>query len=168
MSDYRYHGAPEQRVFGPLPPGDYAFSVASCDEPYQAKSGNLVLPLKINILPQGIPVFANPWCGTDKNGEERDSIAEFLLCINRAPAIGQEPQWAKLVGAKGKVRLKVEIAEQGTLAGKEVNKVAFFHRPKEIGPATKTQASVQQHEQAQQEVKAAAGGTEFEPDDIPF
>src|SRR4029077_3808175 len=106
---------------------------------------------------------------------DRDGIAEFLLAINRAPKIGEEPDWKRLVSAKGKCRLKVEIAAQGSLAGKEVNKVAFFHRPKQVGPATEQprQSFTQSEIKASQ---AAIGRTltgkdpdlDVEPDDIPF
>jgi hypothetical protein len=172
MSNYRYRGEPEQRVFGALPEGDYQFVVAEIDEPYtNPKSGNDVLPVKLSILPQGVPVFVNPWCGTDKNGDDRDGIAEFLLAINRVPKIGEEPDWKRLVGAKGKCRLKVEIAQQGSLAGKEVNKVAWFHRPKQIGPAA-AQApqnySKPEVEKAASAAQAAAAPSDVEPDDIPF
>ena len=172
MSNYRYKGEPEQRVFGALPEGDYQFVVAEIDEPYtNPRSGNDVLPVKLSIQPQGVPVFANPWCGTDKNGEDRDGIAEFLLAVNRAPKIGEEPDWKRLVGAKGKCRLKVEIAAQGSLAGKEVNKVAWFHRPKQVGPTAEQPPqsySKPEVEKAAKTAQAAAGGDDMEPDDIPF
>ena len=128
---YIYHGNPRERVFGPLPAGDYNFNVASIDAPY-FKNDKWILPLKITIQPQGITVFANPWAGTNSYGEERDGIAEFLLSINRVPAVGQEPQWGKMVGARGRCRLKLEIAQKGVLTGKDVNKVAWFHAPKQL------------------------------------
>jgi hypothetical protein len=175
MSIYKYKGAPEARVFGALPEGDYQFVVSECGEPYEKDSGNIVLGVKLTILPQGVPVFANPWCGTDKNGEDRDGIAEFLLAINRTPKVGDEPDWNRIVGAKGKCRIKVEIAKMGTLAGKEVNKVAWFMRPKQVGPA----AEAPRQSFTESEIKAsqaAIGKTltgkdpdlDVEPDDIPF
>src|SRR5258707_10403390 len=152
MSNYRYQGEPEQRVFGALREGDYQFVVAEIDEPYtNPKSGNDVLPVKLSIQPQGVPVFANPWCGTDK--------------------IGEEPDWKRLVGAKGKCRLKVEIASQGSLAGKEVNKVAWFHRPKQVGPTAEQPPpsySEPEVKKAAKAAQAAAGGDDLAPDDIPF
>jgi hypothetical protein len=176
MSNYRYRGEPEQRVFGALPEGDYMFVVAEIDEPYtNPRSGNDVLPIKLSIQPQGVPVFANPWCGTDKNGEDRDGIAEFLLAVNRAPKIGEEPDWQRLVGAKGKCRLKVEIASQGALAGKEVNKVAWFHRPKQVGPTAEqppqsfTKAEIKESQAAiAKTIGAKDPDLDVEPDDIPF
>ena len=139
MNDrYIYRGEPEgQKVFGALPEGDYAFTVSSADAPYY-KNQHWILAVKLSIQPQGIPVFANPWTGTTTAGEERDGIAEFLLAVNRAPAPGEEPRWDRLVGARGKCRLKVEIAQMGALAGKEVNKVHSFHRPKQVGPASES------------------------------
>lgn len=147
-------------VSGPLPAGDYTFEVIKCDEPYQSRANNLVLPLRLSILPQGAPVFANPWAGKNKSGEERDGIAEFLLCVGRAPQEGQEPDWNSIVGARGRCRLKSEIAEQGKLAGQSVNVVAWFHRPQEIAQSdTKPKAPV---------LADVRGGSEVEPDDIPF
>jgi hypothetical protein len=176
MSSYIYRGEPEQRVFGALPEGDYAYVVADCGEPYQKdSSGNWVLSLKLSIQPSGASVFANPWSGVTKDGEERDGIGEFLLSCNRAPKPGDEPEWGRLIGAKGKCRLKVEIAAQGSLAGKEVNKVAWFHRPKQVGPTSEpTKQSFTEAElKASQAAIAKTLGVkdpdlDVEPDDIPF
>src|SRR4029077_5668539 len=113
--------------------------------------------------------------GTDKNGEDRDGIAEFLLAINRVPKIGEEPDWQRLVGAKGKCRLKVEIAAQGSLAGKEVNKVAFFHRPKQVGASVEplkqsfTESEIKESQAAIAKTLADKDpDLDVEPDDIPF
>jgi hypothetical protein len=177
MSEYKYQGAPEQRVFGALPAGDYAFVIAEViREPYRASSGNLVLSLKLTILPDGVPVFWNGWCGTDKNGDERDGIAEVLLAVNRVPKIGTEPDWQRLVGAKGKCRLKVEVAQQGSLAGKEVSKVHYFYIPKQVGPtaaqAPQTYSNEEFNKAAKQQAARSAGPAAsdlaVEPDDIPF
>jgi hypothetical protein len=171
MSTYRFDDPPARPNFGPLKEGDYSFVVSECDEPYQSKAGNYVLPLKLSIQPDGTPVFDNPWAGTDKNGDDRDGIAEFLLAVNRAPARGQEPNWSKVVGAKGKCRLKVVIAEQGNLAGKEVNKVAWYYRPKEVGPTAQQAPQTYSEPEARKAAKAAqaaAGSSDIEPDDIPF
>jgi hypothetical protein len=175
MSSYIYRGEPEQRVFGALPEGDYAYVVADCGEPYQKDSGNWVLSVKLSIQPSGVPVFANPWAGVTKDGEERDGIGEFLLSCARAPKPGTEPDWKRVVGARGRCRLKVEIAQMGALAGKEVSKVAFFHRPKQVGPT----AEAPRQSFTESEIKAsqaAIGKTlagkdpdlDVEPDDIPF
>jgi hypothetical protein len=164
---YIYRGEPEQRVFGPLPEGDYLFSVASCDEPYQ-KNDKWILSVKLFIQPQGVPVFANPWTGTTSGGEARDGIAEFLLAVNRAPKVGEEPDWQRLVGAKGKCRLKVEIANQGSLAGKEVNKVAWFMRPKQVGPAAAEQPRQASQAAIAKTIGAKDPDLDVEPDDIPF
>jgi len=176
MSSYRYGGEPPTRVFGALPEGDYSFVVATADEPYtNPKSGNLVLPLRLNILPDMVPVFANPWCSTDpEEKKKRDDIAAFLSAVNRLPKVGEEPDWAKLVGARGKCRIKVEIAQQGALAGKERNVVAFFHRPKQVGPqaaaAPQRQSFTEAEIEASQAKIAQVLGIkeDVEPDDIPF
>jgi hypothetical protein len=171
MSTYRFNDPPARPNFGPLKEGDYSFVVAQCDEPYQSSAGNWVLPLKLSIQPDGTPVFDNPWAGTDRNGDDRDGIAEFLLAVNRAPARGQEPNWSKVAGAKGKCHLKVVIAEKGTLAGKEVNKVGWYFIPKQVGPAA-AQApqsySNEEFNKAAKQTQAAAAGGDIEPDDIPF
>jgi hypothetical protein len=170
---YIYRGEPESRVFGPLPQGDYSFVVSSADEPY-FKNEKWILAVKLTIQPQGVPIFANPWTGIDRNGEDRDGIAEFLLAVNRAPVPGDEPEWDRLIGAKGKCRLKVEIAAQGTLAGKEVNKVAFFHRPKQVGPTTEptkqsfTESEIKESQAAIAKTLAKDPDLDVEPDDIPF
>jgi hypothetical protein len=164
-SSYKFGGGESRKVFGSLPEGDYAFSVTECPEPYRKDTGNWVLNVRLSIQPAGETVFAPVWSGTDKNGEERDGIGQFLIAVNRAPKVGEEPDWRKIVGARGRCRLKVEIAQQGALAGKEINRVQYFYTPKEIGP---TSAATQKIEQTQQKVKQAVDINELEPDDIPF
>lgn len=161
-SKYVFRGAPEERIFGALPPGDYAFVVASADPPY-SKNDHWILAVKLTIQPQGVPVFANPWSGTTSTGEDRDGIAEFLIAVNRAPAPGYEPDWAKLVGAKGKCRLKTETAQMGALAGKEVNKVAFFHRPHQL---TKEPAGVDFSKMREAKLPQTGPKPPAEPDDL--
>src|SRR4029077_19554861 len=171
---YIYRGEPESRVFGPLPQGDYSFVVSTADEPY-FKNDKWILAIKLTIQPQGIPIFANPWSGIDRNGEDRDGIAEFLLAVNRAPAPGDEPEWGRLIGAKGKCGLRVEIAEACAREGKEVNKVAFFHRPKQVG-STLSQMPQSFTENEIKKSQAAIAKTlgvkdpdlDVAPDDIPF
>ena len=180
MSNYRFQKPPPRPEFGPLPEGDYFFVVSECGEPHYSESGtgNLVLNLKLSIQPEGIPVFANPWARTEESvvQDGRDGIAEFLLCINRAPKDGEEPNWKALVGAKGKCRLTTEKAKQGALAGKDVNKVHYFYTPKlaKEGAAEKPSATQQsfttsdfQKARAKQQM-ATAGAGEPEPDDIPY
>src|SRR5258708_1168587 len=102
---YIYRGAPESRAFGLLPLGDYNFVVDSGNAPYYKNEKWL---LKVELINQahGIRVFETSWAGIDKNSEDRDGIAEFLLAVNRAPAAGDEPEWGRLIGAKGKCRIK--------------------------------------------------------------
>ena len=170
-STYRYHKPPERQAFGPLPAGDYQFIVSSVDEPYE-KNNKWILSVKLAIQPDGTPVFANPWSGKTNAGEERDGIAEFLQAINRAPRDGEEPDWTELAGARGKCKLKVEIAQMGALAGKEVNKVDYFHAPKQIGPsANKQSVSKNEFEKARRkQVEASGGGAtpEVDEDNIPY
>jgi hypothetical protein len=143
------------------------------DPPYE-KNNKLVMSVKLTILPDQVPVFANPWCGEDRNGDQHDQIAEFLLCINRVPKIGTEPNWAKLVGARGRCRLTTEVAQQGNLAGKEVNKVHYWIRPKEVGPITEKPPRSFTKEEVESQRKATAKKAERDPDlddapdDIPY
>jgi|SRR6267378_4234110 len=185
---YKYRGAPESRAFGVLQPGDYNFVISSADAPYY-KNNKWILEVRLTIQPQSVLVYAHPWSGIDKNGEDRDGIAEFLLAVNRAPAPGDEPEWGALIGAKGKCRLKIE-PDQNNI---DQNKVAFFHRPKQAGPQMTGQpprdyspgdvarghsaedirpSSVEglsRSPQASQEKRSAGlGGGEIEPNDIPF
>jgi hypothetical protein len=175
MSTYRYQGPLEQKIFGALPEGEYQFTVAMADPPYEKENGNLVMSVKLTILPDNVPVFCNPWQGTDRNGEPHDQIAEFLLAVNRVPKIGQEPKWSALVGARGRCKLIQEIAQQGKLAGKPVNKVSFFCRPREVGPT----AAQQPRSFTKAEVEASRKATvakaaerdpalDVDPDDIPY
>ena len=169
MSTYRFKAPPPAPTFGPLPEGDYDYTVAECGEPYESAAGNTVLPVKLTIQPDGTPVFSNPWKGTDRTGKDRDGIAEFLISCNRAPAEGEEPLWRRVVGARGRCRLKIEIAGKGVLEGKEVNKVAWFYAPKQIGPGAKRTGSQEQYQQVRKEaVKRAGGPSDDEPDDIHF
>jgi hypothetical protein len=171
MNSYRFSGGEQRRaVSGPLAEGDYNFEVAEYEQPYQKANGNWVL--KVRLMIQGQLVFDQPWSGTDKNDQERDGIGEFLLAINRAPKNkGDEPDWHTIEGARGKCRLKVEIAQMGTLAGKEVNRVAYYYRPKQIGPAAEVSRqsySSQEVAKANKAAQEAIGGDDIAPDDIPF
>ena len=158
---YKYKAPSSSRSSGPLPPGDYTFEVARCDKPRQNDRGNLVLSLRLAILPNRVTVFAHPWAGTDKRGEYRDSIAEFLLCVGRAPQEDQEPNWDSIFGARGRCRIKAEVAERGKFAGQLVNVVAWFHRPSESVPS--------QNEVSNPQVLGdAQGDGESESDNIPF
>jgi hypothetical protein len=172
MSTYRFKKPAERPAFGPLPEGDYQFVVSECDEPYiKPESGNLVLSLKLAIQPGGEIVFANPWSGTTKDGEERDDIAVFLLAVNRTPEAGKEPDWDSVVGSKGKCRLKTEKSEMGALAGKLVNKVHYFYAPRQVGPVQSPQSYTPAevaNAAADQRRRSAGGQDDVEPQDIPF
>lgn len=167
---YVYKGAPPERILGAIPEGDYDFIVAQCDPPYW-KNDKWILAVKLIIEPSKAYVFANPWSGTTVSGEERDGIGDFLLSCNRAPKPGTRPNWPAVIGARGRCRLKVEIAQMGALAGKEVNRVAYWYRPKELGPTaeqapqTYTESEVKK---AAKTVQAKAQPGDTEPDDIPF
>ena len=168
---YRFMGGDERRVsVGPLPEGDYQFEVADYQEPYQKANGNWVLEVRLTI--QGQVIFDQPWSGETSQGEPRDGIGEFLFCVNRAPRNkGDGPDWRKLIGARGKCRLKTEVAQMGSMAGKEVNRVAYYYRPKEVGPTAAPEQSVTDAGWADQQrrSKQAAGAPgDDEPNEIPF
>jgi len=153
---YKFGGGSAGPAFGALAAGDYQFSVASCDEPYQKDNGNFVLRVRLAIQPGGETVFDQPWSGETRDGERRDGIGDFLLAVNRAPANAAEVDWRKVAGARGKCRLKVEVAQAGALAGQEVNKVHYYHKPKELKPDLPTPLAKMKQE------------AEQEPTDIPF
>ena len=153
-----------------LAEGDYTFEVLECREPYRKDNGRWVMKVKLSIQPGDQWVWADPWSGETEAGEKRDGIGDFLLCVNRAPVLGREPDWDKVVGAKGRCRLKVEDAAAGSRAGQQRNVVNFFHRPKQIGPtADRPSVSRNEFEKARAQSAKKAGITEDQaPDDIPF
>lgn len=170
MNDhYVYQGPPEERSFGPLPEGDYAFKIMQADPPYH-KNDKWIMSLKIAIEPGGLYVFSNPWSGVDRNGEMRDGIAELLHCVNYIPPKGKEPQWHKLIGLQGKCRLKVETATMGAMAGKQVNRVAYFHSPKPLANSPTEQQQSYSREEVEQSrtEQRRKSGDEEEEQDIPF
>jgi hypothetical protein len=163
MSTYKYQ-PPTPRTFNVLPEGDYIAVIASVDEPYE-KGGKQVMKTVLAIQPSGTTVFYYPWAGHDKTGEYRDSIGELLFAANRAPASGEEPNWAKLQGAKIKVRLKVEPDQMGI----DRNAVHYVHAPKKADTVKPTEKSFSQSEFLKARGKQIeASGGEPEPDSIPY
>ena len=164
MSTYKYQ-EPAARTFSVQPPGDYIAVIASADEPYE-KGGKQIMKTVLAIQPSGATVFYYPWAGEDKNGDYRDSIAELLLAANHAPASGEEPNWAKLSGAKIKVRLKVEPDQMGI----DRNVVHYVHAPKKAEVLKPSEKSFSQSEflKARGKQIEASGGGEPEPDSIPY
>ena len=164
MSTYRYQ-EPSPRTFSVLPAGDYIAVIASVDEPYE-KGGKQIMKVILAIQPSGSTVFYYPWQGHTATGEYRDSIGELLLIANRAPASGEEPNWSKLVGAKIKVRLKVEADQMGI----DRNAVHFVPAPKKAETVKPTEKSFSQSEflKARGKQIEASGGGEPEPDNIPY
>jgi hypothetical protein len=153
QTDYVYH-EPVQPTFGPLPEGQYPFQVTDViSEPYTSRNGNTVLPVKLAVGPEKVPLYDNPSAGIGKAGPY-DNIASFLKCIGRNPKSGERADLSKghLVGARGELMLKVETAQMGRLAGKPVNKVAYYIWKNADGT---TRAIVK-------------AGPDIEPDDIPF
>lgn len=162
-TSYKYNEPSPAPTFGPLPEGEYAFTVLQCGELYTSSAGNTVLPVKLAVGKENAHVFDRPWSGP--NG---DRIAGFLKSCNCAPAAGQEPDWRKIEGANGRVRLKIEVATAGSMAGKQVNRVNYYiYADSVTQPQTFTTAQVKQREM--QSRKAVHDpDLDVEPDDIPF
>jgi hypothetical protein len=110
-----------------------------------------------------VPIYDNQSAGLTKKGDSYDTIAGFLASISRNPKPGEIANLTRdyLVGATGQVQLKVEIAEKGTLKGKEVNKVAFYIWNSETAAGTSTAITTKKQ-------PARAPDDDGAPDDIPF
>ena len=165
MSTYRY-SEPTPRTFNVLSAGDYQAVIAEAEEPYE-KDGKQILKIVFSIQPSGQTVFYYAWTGKTKAGEYRDNIGELLLAANRAPAVGQEPSWAKLKGAKVKVRLKVEPDQNG----EERNVIHWVYTPKQATKSAsgkKESVSTEEFLKARKKQDVASGGAEPEPDDLPY
>jgi hypothetical protein len=176
---YKFNVPPERPATwpdAPLQPGDYSFVVADIDKPYEKANGNWVCKVKLIIEPSKMWVWAYPWSGTDRNGEARDGIAEFLLSCARAPKPGGEPDWNNIINARGRCRLEIETAGAGSRAGQEVNRVARFHTVKQVGPGAeppRTSFTPEEYKKSRAEIAKTVGGSvgpdlDAAPDDIPF
>ena len=164
-STYRYQ-TPPPRVFSVLPAGDYMAVITAAEEPYE-KGGKQIMKTQLAIQPGGQVVFFYPWAGHTAAGEYRDSIGELLFATSRAPASGEEPDWAKLAGAKVKVRLKVESDQNGV----ERNVIHYVYTPKKADATVKpTEKSFSQSEflKARGKQVIASGGAEPESDELPY
>lgn len=158
--------------FGPLPAGDYQFTVTECGEPDLKESGNWVLAVRLAVGPEGATVFDNPWARSEKSATQdgRDGIAQFLESINMAPARGKDPNWKACVGKKGKLKLKIEKANQGKLAGQDVNKVSFYFAPTKAGASGMEGQSMDASEfqKARKAQEKTMQGGEPEAQDLPY
>jgi hypothetical protein len=146
---------PESPNFGLLEDGgQYSFTVAELTrELYTSNKGNAVLGLRLAVGPDKVTVFDNPGAGETAAGKPYDTIAGFLRSIGRNPKDGERANLsaANLVGARGECVIKIEVAEQGALKGKKVNRVHYYLW-NTTGP---TKAIVPKQE-------------DQEPDNIPF
>jgi len=126
--EYIYHEPTGPTFSGPLPEGQYPFSVISVEAGYTSKAGNFVLPVKLAVGSDKVHVYDNPSAGVSGKGAPYDNIAAFLKSIRRNPKNGERADLSEknLVGARGELMLKVEIAQKGGLIGKPVNKVHFY------------------------------------------
>lgn len=175
-TEYQYDPTPSTRPavanFGPLPEGDYDFTVIPNDfsdsnKPVLNKNSRWVLNIKLAVGPQKNHIFYSPWSGTDRNGEKRDQIAEFLRAVGKAPAPGKDPDWDNMIGARGKVHLKCETETyaQSKMFGKEVNKVAYVLAPKSVNAGESKRETVSAPLKPQH---AFDPDLDAAPDDIPF
>lgn len=159
-TNYRY-SEPSKPVFEPLPEADYDYTVLESEPPKLKEStGNFVMAVKLSVGPQNRHVYDHPW-----SGQSGDKIAGFLKSCNRAPEIGKEPNWTRIVGAKGKCHLKVQPA-QGQFDAKNV--VSYYLYAKDIKDGSFTPSQVSQGET---EARKNAGDPDLdptEPDQIPF
>ena len=142
--------------------------MSECGQPYE-KNNKIIVEVRLSIQPDGVPVWAHPWAGRDKNGNDRDGVAEFLISCNRAPKENEDVDWDEVPGARGRCHLKQEEAQIGALKGKMVNKIGWFIAPKQIGPsANKQSVSKSEFEKARQKQVEASGGEADETDDMPY
>jgi hypothetical protein len=158
MTDETYifgGGSAKAKAREPLPAGNYDFEILDYNGPYKNVNGRFVLKVELQIA--GRRVFDQVWSGKTSAGEPRDGIGDLLRAVNCAPPEGQEPDWSKLIGALGRCRLKVAVAEAGAQAGKSVNRVGWYLAPKQIDP---TAAGAKKEEELDE--------AEEDEDSIPF
>lgn len=123
-TNYRYQ-EPSKPIFALLPPGEYSYVVLEAEPPHiKPESGNHVMNLKLGVGPEQKHVTDSPWAGATG-----DKIASFLASCNRAPAVGQEPEWHRLVGAKGRVKIKIRPA---SCQYDEKNEVSYYIHAKDV------------------------------------
>jgi hypothetical protein len=142
-------------------------TVIEAGQPYQSKSGKWVVVIKLAVQPSGKHVWYRPWAGETKDGDFRDNISEFLKAVKRVPQGRNEVDWNKVLGAKGKCRIKVEQYN-----GEDVNTVGWFYVPKGLPPETKHQdaakVSVSDFEKARKAQENKTRGGEPEEDSLPY
>jgi hypothetical protein len=165
MSNYDYvYQEPAERPGRAdlLPEDDYDYTVAGLNgQVYTSNAGNVVLPVKLLVGPSKASIWDWPNAGVGKSGPY-DQIAAFLKSCGKNPAAGQRPDLSEdnLKGARGRCHVNVEIAEAGTMKGKEVNRIQYYiydnkGGPKHSAPVPKNSPTVVRKPDA-------------EPDDIPF
>jgi hypothetical protein len=166
---YKYN-EPPKRTYDVLEEGDYQVTVIECGEPYESKTGKDVVAVKLEVKPSKTHVYYRPWTGKTKDGDFRDNISEFLKAVNRAPKVGQEPNWKGVVGAQGKCRIK-----QGEYNGDTINEIGWFYVPRDTKTATtgqnkadigKQQSISADEFQKLREQQQASG--QADPDNIPY
>lgn len=142
-TNYRYQ-EPSKQTFDVLPPGEYVFVVLYAEEPHiHPTSGNHVMNVKLGVGPDQKHVFDSPWAGP--NG---DKIASFLASCGKAPAVGKEPQWNRLEGAKGRCKIKVRPATGSYEEKNEVVSYIFARDIKTYTPEQVAQGAVKQQKAA--------------------
>lgn len=133
---------PEERQFITLPKGEYDFKVVDVFELTQSKTGNDMIPIKLEIIaPDGTPVTVDEYLVFTDSA--RWKIDSFLKSIGPMPTdrpvnftAGSFIAWIKK--QTGRCKLGVEVI-QGKTKEFEKNKVeAFLYDKAKTTPAPKS------------------------------
>ena len=167
MSGYKYQ-EPKPVEFEVLPVGEYDFTVVAVEEPYtKSDTGGFVFPVIIQIKNTQVKVYDYPGAGLSKKDRKPyDTVAPFLKAIRRNPAVDEEPDFsaAHIVGAKGRVKLKVEDYQ-----GVKNNKVAYYIYDRDQAAATISRPGAGPVAYNKSEPAAGLGRVEDDNgDNIPF
>jgi hypothetical protein len=166
MSDHDYvYQEPTERPGMPdlLPEDDYDYIVAGLNGTvYTSNAGNVVLPIKLLVGPARASIWDYPNAGRTKQGNPYDQIAGFLKSCGKNPKPGQKPDLSEdnLKGARGRCHVQVEVAEAGSMKGKEVNRIQYYIYDDKGG--SKHPAPVPKNS------PTVVRKPDVEPDDIPF
>lgn len=162
-TNYRYQ-EPSKPILELLSPGEYEFTVLESEPPkLKETTGNFVMAVKLSVGPQHKHVYDYPW-----SGESGDKIAGFLKSCNRAPEPGKEPNWSRIVGAKGRCRIKVEPAKGDFGESNKVSYYVFAKDVKEGAPQSFTPSQVASGEISTRKAAHDPDLDPTEPDSIPF
>jgi hypothetical protein len=155
-----------------LDEGDYPFKITECIGLSVTESGADMVQLKIIVGDNQL--FDNRCAGVSaKSGQEYDMISPFLKAIGQKPTteqVNNPKYWASLKGKSGQCHIVQQVIEQGTLAGKMGNKVAYYIIPRATAtaqqpPKRESRPTPPSKTRAEADAMVADG---VDPDDIPF